>query len=127
MLPIPCPQSSLRAAVAVSVQILCACAAATVCITASARAISVTSATYGANCGAPRGNATFDLRGQCNGLTDCPYVAGKRVAPQPSACKADLEAEWKCAENEVHVATVRHVGSDSTLAISCVEQNGPGH
>jgi hypothetical protein len=39
----------------------------------------------------------------------------------------DLEAEWKCTQTEVHVATVRRVGAENTLAISCAEQNGSGH
>jgi len=39
-----------------------------------ARTITVLSGTYGANCGAPAGNATGDLVRQCDGRDTCQYV-----------------------------------------------------
>ena len=36
--------------------------------------ISVASATYGGNCGAPQGNATYDVASSCYGKVDCQYT-----------------------------------------------------
>lgn len=96
---------------------------------ASARTITVVSGTYGANCGAPVDNATSDLVRQCDGRDICQYV------PDPTSigysgrlCKSDLQVNWRCSATEAHTA-ILSPGADagSTLVLSCIEHNGPGH
>jgi hypothetical protein len=52
---------------------------------------------------------------------------GRTSSPSVHCVRGRLRSRMKCTRNEVHVATIRHAGSASTLAISCAEQNGPGH
>ncbi|SAK64251.1 hypothetical protein AWB82_03401 [Caballeronia glebae] len=94
-----------------------------------ARTITILSATYGANCGAESGNATHDLTRQCNGLDTCQYVPNrKRISDATQACRNDLQANWRCTDSEIHTATLSpEAGVNSTLVLSCIEQNGPGH
>ena len=96
---------------------------------AEARAIKVISGTYGANCGAVNGNATHDLTLQCDGLDTCQYVPDRtRIGDATRACSKDLQADWRCTDSEFHTAMLSpEAGTNSTLVLSCVEQNGPGH
>ncbi|SAL14085.1 hypothetical protein AWB71_00474 [Caballeronia peredens] len=97
--------------------------------TASTREIEIVSATFGDNCGASQGNVTADLRRHCNGLAECPYaIPLRQFRHRTETCKGDLKAEWRCTPEELHVAMIRHVAdASSTLTLSCIEQNGPGH
>ncbi|AQH04078.1 hypothetical protein A9R05_34550 (plasmid) [Burkholderia sp. KK1] len=94
-----------------------------------ARTITVVSGTYGANCGAPGGNATRDLMRQCNGLDTCEYVPDRaRIGDTARVCRKDLQADWRCTDSEFHTAMLSpEAGANSTLVLSCIEQNGPGH
>lgn len=96
---------------------------------AHARTITIISGTYGANCGAERGNATLDLTRQCDGLDTCQYVPNRqRISDAARACRNDLQADWRCTDSEVHTAMLSpEAGAGSTLVLSCIEQNGPGH
>ncbi|WP_321796790.1 hypothetical protein [Caballeronia sp. J97] len=112
----------------------CACAMAGIVMLAGmtgaqARTITVVSGTYGANCGAESGNATHDLTRQCDGLDTCQYMPNrKRISDATRACKKDLQADWRCTDSEFHTAMLSpEAGVNSTLVLSCVEQNGPGH
>ncbi|SAK52867.1 hypothetical protein AWB79_01943 [Caballeronia hypogeia] len=96
---------------------------------AQARTIEVISGTYGANCGAQNGNATRDLTRQCNGRDTCAYMLDrKRISDPAGTCRKDLQANWRCTDTEFHTAMLSpEAGMNSTLVLSCVEQNGPGH
>jgi hypothetical protein len=96
---------------------------------ADARSIKVISGTYGANCGAPAGNATRDLVRQCDGRDTCQYVLDrKRVSVAALACRKDLRADWRCTDSEFHTAMLSpEAGAGDTLVLSCIEQTGPGH
>lgn len=111
-----------------------ACAIAGIVVLASvssahAREIKVISGTYGANCGAPGGNATRDLVRQCDGRSTCAYVLNrKRIGYAARSCSKDLQADWRCTDTEFHTAMLSpEAGAGSTLVLSCIEQNGPGH
>lgn len=42
--------------------------------------------------------------------------------------QTDLHADWRCNGIEAHTTILRAgANADSTLVLSCVEQNGPGH
>ncbi|CAM2156014.1 Lipoprotein [Pararobbsia alpina] len=96
---------------------------------ASARTITVMSSTYGQNCGAAQGNATADLALRCNGRDTCEYkVDGLANRASASSCHADLVAQWRCTDTEMHTAALSAVTRpDDTLVLSCVWQTGPGH
>jgi hypothetical protein len=69
------------------------------------RGISVTSATYGGNCGAPHGNATLNIGASCNGKTECAYtVKVERLGDPANGCGKDFTVSYFC-ESE---ATLRH-------------------
>jgi hypothetical protein len=96
---------------------------------AQARTITVVSATYGANCGATRGNATDDLVSQCDGRDTCQYTANReRIGYVARSCPSDLQVDWRCTDTEFHTAMLSpEADIGSTLVLSCIEQNGPGH
>ncbi|MDR3098854.1 MAG: hypothetical protein LBV73_17495 [Paraburkholderia sp.] len=107
--------------------------------------IAIVSGTWGANCGAPRGNVTRDLARHCNGLRTCGYVLDARAMGSPSpaaqgaarsvqseaslrACRVDYRAQWRCGGHEFHDAALSAGASPGdTLVLSCVHETGPGH
>ncbi|HKT96946.1 MAG TPA: hypothetical protein VJS30_10475 [Paraburkholderia sp.] len=107
--------------------------------------IAIVSGTWGANCGARRGNATRNLARHCNGLLTCGYVLDARATgsvPSPArgalpsgrnttslrACRADYRAQWRCGSHEFHDAALSAGASPGdTLILSCVHESGPGH
>lgn len=113
---------------------------------AAAPTITIVSGTWGANCGASRGNATRDLARHCNGLLTCGYVLGTHATGAPAspaartipagnnvttalrACRVDYRAQWRCGKHEFHDAALSAGASrGDTLVLSCVRENGPGH
>lgn len=84
--------------------------------------IQVVSATYGASCGAPAGNATGDLKGKCDGQEVCNYTVDVTVLGDPKqACAKDYEARWTCGSNsEVHVTKLpAEAGFGGKTLLSC--------
>ncbi|KXU98192.1 hypothetical protein CR51_21855 [Caballeronia megalochromosomata] len=94
-----------------------------------ARTITVLSGTYGANCGAPAGNATGDLVRQCDGRDTCQYVPDRQsIGYTARSCGKELQADLRCTGTEIYTAMLSpEAGTDSTLVLSCIEHNGPGH
>ncbi|MDP1865936.1 MAG: hypothetical protein Q8L13_06275 [Bradyrhizobium sp.] len=67
----------------------------------------VTSATYGGNCGAPRGSVTSHLAMACNGKRSCDYVIDWQIIGDPKRfCGKDYVAEWRCGGAAVRSASV---------------------
>lgn len=95
-----------------------------------ARALTVTivSGTYGPNCGAPPGNLTADLARRCNGRDTCSYPIPANVAqPDRPACRASFVAEWRCGQDEPHLATLATGAMPGDrLVMSCVRYGGAG-
>jgi len=59
--------------------------------------IKVDSATYGANCGAPNGNATAHVAGACNGQPTCDYIVDYTVIGDPSkGCAKEFQVSYHC-------------------------------
>ena len=84
--------------------------------------IQVVSATYGANCGAPAGNATTDFKAQCQDDDACRYVVDVTVLGDPKqGCKKDFQASWTCGrKSEVHNAGLAaEAGFWGKVPISC--------
>jgi len=70
--------------------------------------IQIISATYGATCGAPEGNATADLKDKCEGQDACDYKVDVTVIGDPKkGCAKEFVAKWTCgSDSEVHTATI---------------------
>lgn len=93
-----------------------------------AQPIRIESGTYGANCGANRGNATRLLALRCNSIDTCRYpVSLPEGFRPPNACRADFVAEWSCGPGEYHRAVVRAATNDGGfLVLTCVPSTGAG-
>jgi hypothetical protein len=60
--------------------------------------IAVTSATFGGNCGASRGNVTAKVAELCDGRTTCSLPGSKVNDPDPAfGCAKTFGAEWRCS------------------------------
>jgi len=84
--------------------------------------IQVVSATYGASCGAPAGNATADLKDKCEGQDACDYKVDVTVIGDPKqGCRKEFEAKWTCGnDSEVHTAMVpAEAGFGKHVQLSC--------
>lgn len=58
----------------------------------------IVSATYGANCGAPKGNVTAHLANTCNSTAKCEYRIDVNSIGDPSrGCAKTYEAEYRCS------------------------------
>jgi peptidoglycan/LPS O-acetylase OafA/YrhL len=68
--------------------------------TAPNKGITVVSATYGKNCGAPQGNVTAALGDSCNKEMSCHYKVDVNVLGDPAGgCGKDFEVKWLCASS----------------------------
>jgi len=65
--------------------------------------INVLSATYGASCGAPRGNATANVAGECHDRKRCCYPIDDRYGDPARGCTKSFSVEYRCG----HDPTVR--------------------
>ena len=83
--------------------------------------IYVVSATYGGNCGAPRGNVTFAVAEACNGRRVCPYAVDFRVLGDPArGCPKDFTVRWVCGDGEPRRAGLPpEAGHGSQIVLSC--------
>jgi hypothetical protein len=62
--------------------------------------ISVAEATYGTNCGAPRGNATERVKGDCEGRSFCVYRVRADVLGDPAPGRPkDFTVAWTCSHD----------------------------
>jgi hypothetical protein len=83
--------------------------------------VAVTSATYGGNCGAPRGNVTSHLAQACNGRRSCDYVIDWRIIGDPKPfCGKDYVAEWRCGGAPGRSASVSpEAGYLKSISLRC--------
>ncbi len=97
--------------------------------------IEVLFATYGGNCGAPKGNVTTQLSNACNNTNRCEYEVNYKVIGDPArGCAKTYEAEYRCrsrnqtrnlsAPGEAGLGTV--VVLDCTRSVWDVIFRGPG-
>ncbi|KYG08937.1 hypothetical protein BE21_20705 [Sorangium cellulosum] len=82
--------------------------------------IMVIEATYGANCGTPAGNQTYNLARACNGLTYCQYAVDHRVIGDPAyGCAKEYYARWQCGRGDVRSTAVPAEASGRTVTLQC--------
>jgi hypothetical protein len=87
--------------------------------------LNIRTATYGGNCGAVSGNATRDLAGSCNGLTDCNYVVDvERLRDPAPQCGKDFQVEYSCAPETAlkRKELPAEAGLKSQLRLSCAPE-----
>ena len=84
--------------------------------------ITVVSATYGGNCGAPTGNVTSALASACNDQGQCNYTVDYQVLGDPAyGCAKTYQAQYTCAaDTTVHtVSAPAEAGFGSVVTLSC--------
>lgn len=84
--------------------------------------LNIRSATYGGNCGAPRGNATRDVALNCSGKLECKYsVDVQRLGDPVSKCGKDFSVLYSCGINgaELRTEIPPEAGFGSIAELSC--------
>jgi hypothetical protein len=83
--------------------------------------IYVISASYGRNCGVPRGNVTAHVAGTCNGQRVCPYTVHHRIIGDPApGCPKDFVVRWQCGDGEPRSAGAPpEAGFGTVVVLSC--------
>jgi len=84
--------------------------------------LNIVYASYGMNCGAPRGNATEHMQRRCAGKQSCNYVVdAERLGDPAPGCGKSFAAEYLCMPStELHAAELPpEAGLRSVLRIVC--------
>ena len=84
--------------------------------------IQVVAATYGGNCGQPRGNVSGYLAAACDGLRHCGYKVDYRVIGDPAyGCSKTYVAEWTCPGSPqiLRVQALAEAGYGSIVQLGC--------
>lgn len=82
--------------------------------------VDVIEASYGANCGAPRSNATWSVVSQCDGLTNCPYRVSTGTLGDPKrGCQKDFDVRWACGTMGVLTQHINHEANQQTITLAC--------
>jgi hypothetical protein len=83
--------------------------------------ITVTSATYGASCKAPKGNVTKFVQTACNGQSTCQYIVQYKTIGDPApGCVKDFTVEWTCGNGVGGSATAPgEAGLGSKVSLVC--------
>jgi hypothetical protein len=84
-------------------------------------AIQIQFATYGGNCGAPRGNVTGHIAQVCNGLMDCRYTIDHTVIGDPAyGCAKDYVVQYTCGNGQPRIARAEpEAGYRSLVSLMC--------
>jgi hypothetical protein len=88
---------------------------------AKANQIRVTSATFGENCGAPRGNVTDKVGRICNEKETCALPGSSVNDPDPAfGCSKSFAAEWQCGSGKIRFNSVpASAWGVAVLTLSC--------
>lgn len=92
---------------------------------AFANTISITDATYGANCPAvPFGNVTQQVRSSCEGRSgDCNYYVSHHILGDPApGCAKDFEVRYRCGDSNLREFVFREA-SGRTAFLKCESNN----
>jgi hypothetical protein len=84
--------------------------------------LDIRSATYGGNCGAPRGNATQDVATSCGGKADCTYsVSVDKLGDPASGCSKNFVVSYLCAPSlsVLEKELAGEAGFGGVLNLSC--------
>ena len=89
---------------------------------AGGQAIRVVDATFGANCGAPPGNATAIVRSKCDGQTSCRFRVDVNEIGDPAyGCAKDFSVAWTCRAEGLprRAALEPEAGFGGTVLLAC--------
>ncbi|HYC66518.1 MAG TPA: hypothetical protein VEC14_17440 [Reyranellaceae bacterium] len=83
--------------------------------------IYVTAATYGANCGARRGNMTSELADTCGGRDYCVYRVNPRIIGDPAVgCGKDFHVSYTCRQGQQERwASAQPEASGQSVVLDC--------
>jgi hypothetical protein len=82
--------------------------------------IHVTSATFGQNCGVPRGNVTEQVAALCNGKESCSLPGSQVNNPDPAfGCNKGFAAEWQRGGVRHANAVPPSFNATAVLTLSC--------
>ncbi len=82
--------------------------------------LQIYSATYGANCGAYRGNVSNDVSDSCSGNNQCKYlVLTKHLGDPVRGCRKDFSIEYSCGRGPVQTAYVGGEANGQKLNLNC--------
>lgn len=82
--------------------------------------IRVTSATFGENCGAPRGNVTDKVGRICNEKETCALPGSSVNDPDPAfGCGKSFAAEWQCGSGKRFNSVPASAWGAAVLTLSC--------
>lgn len=85
-----------------------------------ADAITIAAATYGGECGAPRGNADYVLAALCQGKGRCELPAlHATLAKTAPACARDLSVEYRCGNDPTIRTASRSSGEEPAPQVAC--------
>jgi len=89
----------------------------------SANALTVVEATYGGNCGAPRGNVTGDVRQMCDGLDACDYVVDvAHLGDVVPTCGKSFDVRYSCPGKGLRTQSLPgEAGFRSIARLRCTE------
>lgn len=87
----------------------------------------IQSATYGANCRAQYGNATWSVQRQCNGQLNCQYTVNVNELGDPAyGCAKDFRIEYRCPSGRVKTSSLPGETNGKTLYMNCNGGGGGG-
>ncbi len=88
----------------------------------------IISATYGLNCGAPRGNVTSHIAQACDGTSQCDYRIDVNALGDPSrGCRKTYEVEYRCGIGPTRTASAPAGADTGTMvALQCTNQIASG-
>lgn len=86
--------------------------------------IRIITATYGANCSAPIGNATNATKASCDGKFTCSYAVDTKALGDPApGCGKDFRAEYEClpGRKRSQIAINPEAGLGSVASFVCAK------
>jgi hypothetical protein len=113
--------NSPGASCSITINFACPIACGT-CSVPCTSAITITDATYGADCGASNGNVTSKVASICNNQTSCSFVEGNTLFGDPTpGCAKDFSVIYtcSCSGNTKSSSAPAQSGENYTISLSC--------
>ena len=88
----------------------------------------IRSATYGGNCGAQYGNASWAVQQRCNGSMNCQFTVNVNQLGDPAyGCAKDFRIEYRCPNGRVETSSLPGETHGKTLYMQCSGGGGGGN
>lgn len=87
----------------------------------------IESATYGGNCRAQYGNATWAVRQRCDGSVNCQFTVNVNELGDPAyGCAKDFRIEYRCPNGRRETSYLSGETNGKTLYMQCMGGGGGG-